>query len=227
MPRYVFREGGYPPRNQDFDQRTDFDDRLDESLTVVQGLLVHPPRERHLHSTHAGAAAEQELCQRRQSRITVTLVSPEQEFAYYPTKPGHPDVGIFFSRREIRTCGTQRTTPALRCLVKTALHERTTVNLSGLDPRLPNTHPDLPPQIRQMSTHRLVVLTNSDGGLRSTTLRANYRALLEDRQTKDSLKQRSAEELLSAQDSHSAPNSPGWSDTEPSPLLSATLLHLR
>lgn len=49
MARYVSCEGGLPPRNVDFDQRTAFDNDPDAPTAIVQGLLVHPARGKHRH----------------------------------------------------------------------------------------------------------------------------------------------------------------------------------
>lgn len=216
MPRYVSREGGYPPRNQDFDQSLPAS-VYESRVATVLGLIVHPARERTVDaSTVDTKRFDIRPVQKRQSRVTVALVEPDPSLFYGAAKPGDPDVGVRFSRSSIRKSPVHGISSTARSLEGTALKEKTTVNLSGMVPLTPNTHPDFPVRIAEISDHKLAMLTGAfGGGLASSAHRDRYRRLLNHRNSLRTPQVESTEEIP-------------WSDTddEPSPLLSAALLHL-
>lgn len=181
MPRYVSREAMVRPGNQDFDQAS----KAGEAghIVVAQGLLVAPER----HRTIGGRDKKPRLTQNRQSRIVAVLDETDGKTATYPAKSTHPDIGVRFSRRDVLESSARDKATEARRLEGTTLHQKTTINLSGMPPLEPtNRLVDLKVPfetvavvlIQTPSEFKLKTLTTGDGGLASPASRDHYRAML-------------------------------------------------
>lgn len=169
------------PGNQDFDQAPKAGKA--GHVVVAQGLLVAPDRNRMI-----GERREKpRLTQKRQSRIVAVLDETNGKIATYPAKPYHPDIGVRFSRQEILESSARDKAAESRSLEGTTLHQRTTINLSGMQPLEPTNrlfdrmgiHETVAVSlIGELSDDKLRVLTNGDGGLAFPALRAQYFTLL-------------------------------------------------
>lgn len=181
MPRYVSREATARPGNQDFDQASEVGEA--GHIVVAQGLLVAPDRNRMIGDREK----KPRLTQKRQSRIVAVLDETSGKTATYPAKPDLPDIGVRLSRKEILESPARDKAAETRSLEGTTLHQKTTLNLSGMPPQEPThrlfdrtgIHETVAVGLfGQLSEHKLEVLTTGDGGLASPASRDHYRALL-------------------------------------------------